>query len=310
MARTDSVISTVVRAFRHIPRGLVHRSSERYSTPPESVRTQPDTLRNLGPSPVFNKPNCVSGGLSLRAGFLSVTGNYRDRNEDCCYANQRDGLFIVADGVGGCRGGEIASQLLVDTIASQLLPAVRRSRVTGGELAGPMQKSIQAAQREMAFAATRDPDLLDMGSTLVLGVVTGGSLFLTHLGDSRAYMVRNDGVHRLTSDHTVVQALIDVGCLTTEKALHHPLRHVITEYVCAKRICSQVSIQEFPLVSGDRLLFTTDGLTDVLDEELIGFTLTHEEDPQVAADVLVKQALWNDSKDNVSCVVVHVDAPV
>ena len=171
-----------------------------------------------------------------------------------------------------------------------------------------MRQSIQAAQQEMVSAATRDADLSEMGSTLVLGVMASGSLFLTHLGDSRAYLVRHDTVHRLTTDHTVVQGLIDAGCLTIEKARRHPLRHVIAEYVSAKRSCSQLSIQEIPLLSGDRLLFTTDGLTDVLDEELIGFTLTREEDPQGAADVLVEQALWNDSKDNISCVVVHVAA--
>jgi protein phosphatase len=242
----------------------------------------------------------------MRGGLRSVTGNYRSVNEDSCYANLRDGLFLVADGIGGHTGGAIASQLLIDTIPPMLLPVLRPGS-DAGALGEAIAESVRAAQHALVAAADCEPSLQEMGSTLVLGIVAGRSLWITHLGDSRAYLVRGNAIRRLTKDHSLVQALVDAGCLTPEAANRHRMRHVILDSVGANHECSPVNVQQVPLRAGDRLLFSTDGLTDFVDDAALAETMCEESNPQVAVDRLVKLALAMGSRDNVSCVVVHIE---
>jgi protein phosphatase len=241
----------------------------------------------------------------LRAGFASETGQ-RMANEDCGYANVREGLFLVADGVGGSYGGAVASHLLVDMIPPWLLPIARHCEVSDNELPFFVRESVYAAQKALVDLAATNPRLSEMGSTIAFGLVAGHSLLLTHVGDSRAYLVRDGEITQLTKDHSLVQALVDAGCLTKEKAKTHPYRHVITESINAKRL-SPVVIASHELLPGDRLLFATDGLTDVVEEDVIGWLIMNSANPQDTADVLVRQALDNNARDNITCLVVHVE---
>ena len=238
----------------------------------------------------------------LRAGFSSVTG-LRSANEDCGYVNVHDGLFFVADGVGGQFGGDVASQLLVDTIPPLLVPTVRDSDVKDDELGEAIRQSVCATQKAMKELAIREPDLAQMGSTIALGVIAGQKLYATHLGDSRIYLVRHGTVKQLTKDHSVVQNLIDAGIVTPLEAKQHPWHNIITESVSAERQ-SPVDVAVHELLPGDRLLFATDGLTDVIEDELLGWMITNLANPQLAADALVRQALDSGSRDNVTCLVV------
>ncbi len=241
----------------------------------------------------------------LHAGFASVTG-HRSANEDCGYANVREGLFLVADGIGGNFGGAVASHLVVDTIPPLLIPTLRDGNVPNDGLQVPIRQAVCAAQKDMGELASRDPSLAEMGSTIALGVIAGQTLLLTHLGDSRVYLVRQGMIRQLTKDHSLVQALIDAGCLTPEEAKRHTYRHVISDSVCAKRT-SAPEVVAHALLADDRLLFATDGLTDVVEDDLLRWTITNLANPQHAADVLVCHALDSGSKDNVTCLVVHVD---
>lgn len=242
----------------------------------------------------------------LSAGFVSVPGG-RSKNEDCGYSNTSDGLFLVADGVGGHRGGAEASRLVTNTVPSWLLNSMRRNEGLEETLPNEIGNAVRAAQLGMKEMASRDSKLIEMGSTLAMGLVYGESLYVAHMGDSRVYLVRRGTIKQLTKDHTFVQALIDAGCLTREKAAQHPLRHVITDSVNA-RILSAAAIQQHQLLTGDRLVFTTDGLTDFVDEDALGWAVARSDNAQETADELVRQALENHTKDNVTCLIVHVEA--
>ena len=264
-------------------------------------RPLPLTSRAQYPATDFSR----TAAWHLSAGFASDKG-HRSANEDCGYANVREGLFLVADGVGGSYGGAVASHLLVDTIPPLLLPIVQNSNVTDDELQCIMQKSVCAAHKAMREMATGNPSLAEMGSTIALGLIAGQSLLLSHVGDSRVYLVRDGMIKQLTKDHSLVQALVDAGCLTKEQAKKHVYRHVITESISPKHV-SPVVVVTHELLPGDRLLFATDGLTDVVDEDVLGWTIANLANAQHAADVLVCQALDSGSRDNVTCLVVHVD---
>lgn len=242
----------------------------------------------------------------LDAGLVSVAGP-RSVNEDRGYANAANGLFLVADGIGGHVGGAVASQLLVDTIPMLLLQSLREGNDSTENVIKSIRLAILGAQRALKERVGRDPNLETMGSTVALGFIVGRTLYVSHLGDSRVYLVRQGTMTQLTKDHSFVQALVDAGCLTAEAASHHPLRHVITESVSAKHD-SPVSVVAYELLEGDRLLFATDGLTDVVEEDMLGWTLTRVNCPQSAAADLVRQALNNQTSDNVTCLVVDVGA--
>jgi protein phosphatase len=167
-------------------------------------------------------------------------------------------------------------------------------------------EAIYSAQDEMREVASRQPRLERMGSTIALGVIAGRTLYLAHVGDSRVYLIRRGEIIQLTKDHTFVQALQDAGCLTSEEAKNHRWRHVITESVNASRQ-SRVEVEAHPLLPGDRLLFATDGLTDVVDDETLGSIISRTDDPQTAANELVRHCLDKDTSDNITCLVVHVD---
>lgn len=242
----------------------------------------------------------------LDFGLVSTAGP-RSVNEDRGYANAANGLFLVADGIGGHVGGAVASQLLVETIPSLLLQSLRDGNGSTENVHESIRQAILGAQRALKDRVNRDPNLETMGSTVALGLIVGRTLYLSHLGDSRVYLVRQGTMTQLTKDHSLVQALVEAGCLSAEDAAQHPLRHVITESVSAKHD-SPVSVVAYELMEGDRLLFATDGLTDVIEEDMLGWTLTRSNCPQSAADDLVRQALDNQTSDNVTCLVVHVES--
>jgi protein phosphatase len=242
-----------------------------------------------------------------RAGCASASGP-RDTNEDCCYANVHDGIFLVADGVGGNPGGALASQLLVDTVPAYLTAAFADGQFCRESLPGflpeLMQQAVNTAQRAMSDVAARQPSVAKMGSTIVLGIVAEGVLYLTHLGDSRAYMVRHGTIRQLTKDHTLIQVVIDCGKLSREEAEQHPFRHVILKCVSAAHV-SAVQVVAHELLPDDRLVFTTDGVTNAVDDATLEWIVTQQDDPQLAAIELVRLALDHKTRDNATCVVIH-----
>lgn len=205
-------------------------------------------------------------------------------------------VLIVADGMGGYRGGAIASSLVVEAIEEYFLDA---------KLSDPqkaLRESIYTANERIYLRGKQDEDLSRMGSTCVLALVKGDQLHLAHVGDSRIYFMRQGGkLQRLTRDHTVVQHFVDVGLLSEEEAEGHPDSHILSRAL-GPRAHVEPEVRDEPVIlqEGDRVLLCSDGLTKMLTEQNISTMLSMETELQEIADKMVDVANHNGGEDNVT----------
>ena len=243
-------------------------------------------------------------------------GLRRTQNEDCHVAQPGQGLFVVADGVGGHAGGEIASRIAVDAIASaveataSLGPADRWPRPFDPALsrgANRLRAGFDLANRRIAERAALSAALQGMATTAVAVLVDGLTAAIAHAGDSRAYLFRPTGLTRLTRDHSWVEEQVRAGVLTAAAAREHPWRNIVTRVLSAEE-GAVPEISELTLRRGDRLLLCTDGLSSVLPEAEIRRVLADRRDQQVACDTLVRLVTARGAPDNVTVIVIHIDA--
>lgn len=240
----------------------------------------------------------------LRVGSRCARGSYRKQNEDKCYADTVDGIFLVADGMGGHYGGADASRLVLETVPAAIRAETNSAlRPTGLQMA--VGRAIEAAQQAMVSFATEHPLFNRMGATLAVVKIEGHTAYFSRVGDCRVYLQRGDEIRQLTSDQTYVQAMVDAGALTPAEARTSCFRNIVTNSVCVRGIQEAPCVESIELRDGDRLLLATDGLTSVLDNDTIAKILAGPS-PQEAADQLVLEALRRDSHDNVTCVVLKV----
>jgi protein phosphatase len=234
--------------------------------------------------------------LAFRFAARSDVGLLRSHNEDSAYAGPR--LLVVADGMGGAAAGEVASSVAIATV-SQL-----DSDSPGPDLLGHLTASVQTANDHLHDMQLGDPDLRGMGTTVTALLRAGGRLGLLHIGDSRAYLLRDGELEQITHDHTFVQGLVDDGRISADEANHHPQRSVITNVLDGRgQIEPDVSIREAR--AGDRYLVCSDGLSGVVSEQTLAETLSHG-DPDAAADALVSLALRGGGPDNITAIVADV----
>lgn len=225
------------------------------------------------------------------------TGLVRDQNEDTVWPSPGSGsadeamIVAVADGMGGHAGGEIASRTAIETASA-----------VGGN---PLVR-IQAANLAVLDAAARRPRLSGMGTTLTVVLLDPAKpAELAHVGDSRAYLYRDGNLERLTEDHSYVAEMIAAGRMTPEEAETHPYRSVVTRAVGLEPTVD-VDTLAFDLVSGNRILLCSDGITNMIDEAAITAILGAGHDAVATADSLVDAANRAGGVDNVSVVVVDV----
>jgi len=235
--------------------------------------------------------------LALRYAVRSDPGLVRGNNEDSVYAGPR--LLAIADGMGGHAAGEVASKMVIGEV--EYLDDDRPI----DDLITTLRDAVRSANETLAAAVVNHPELDGMGTTLTALRFAGAKVGLVHVGDSRAYMLRNGMLSQITHDDTYVQSLVDAGRLTAEEANHHPRKSVILRALNGADIEPDVSIREAR--RGDRYLLCSDGLTDVvradtiLNEMAVG-------DPQDCADRLVSLALRGGGPDNVTVIVADVVA--
>jgi serine/threonine protein phosphatase PrpC len=229
--------------------------------------------------------------VKLVVGARTDVGRVREGNEDSYMVHEP--LFAVADGMGGHQGGEVASKLALDTL----------KQVAGGERA--LIQAVQDANRAVFDRAGRDPGLAGMGTTLTAFLVEGDAVRLAHVGDSRAYLLRDGQLQRITKDHTVVERLVEEGRLTPQEAEIHPQRSILTRAIGVEGDV-QVDQGTIEVSPGDRLLLCSDGLTGMVGEEEITRILTERSDPQAAADALIEAANEAGGQDNITAVVIDV----
>ncbi|MCW2604901.1 MAG: serine/threonine-protein phosphatase, partial [Pseudonocardiales bacterium] len=233
--------------------------------------------------------------MRLRYAVRSDRGLVRDNNEDSVYAGPR--LLAIADGMGGHAGGEVASQLVIGVI--ERLDEDRPL----DDLINAMRDAVEDANVSVAESVAREPQLDGMGTTLTALRFVGSRVGVVHVGDSRAYLLRNDVLTQITRDDTYVQSLVDSGQITAEEATTHPRKSVILRAMTGTSIEPDLSIRE--VRAGDRYLLCTDGLTDVVSAPTLRETLS-DGTPQECADQLVDLALRGGGPDNVTVVVAEV----
>lgn len=245
---------------------------------------------------------------TLRTGAASATGNYRVENEDRCYNDCRCGVLLIADGIGGHPGGALASRILIDTVPPVLSEALAEDEMDVPRMTELVRGAMEEARQAMICCAQRRPKFNRMGATMALAVIADNVLYAARVGDCRVYHLREGRLRRLAEDETYVQVLVEAGTINRQQARSHPYRHHVLNWVGVEPLHCPVEVTATRLSPGDRIVLTTDGITDVLDDETIVGVVDWRRYPQAAAEALVAEALEQDSKDNASCVVAELVA--
>lgn len=268
--------------------------------------------------------------LDVDLGAISHQGHVRENNEDC-YLVMRFGRslenlltnidpdlldrsyfmsgygMLVADGMGGMAGGEVASrlaltkliELIIDT--SDWTMALQRQRDVTTVLERMTERFLEIDSL-LRKEADRDQTLRGMGTTLTVAGALGSDLIIGHVGDSRAYLLRGDSFKQLTTDHTLAQALIDAGVASRDDPASRSMRHVLTAAVGSLGEQIDPQVQRMKLQTGDQLLLCTDGLTEAVEDEIIAQVLRKSSSAQGACQALVDLALASGGPDNITVV--------
>jgi protein phosphatase len=234
---------------------------------------------------------------------LTDRGRIRERNEDFVYATNDGSLMVCADGLGGLPAGDVASRTGVMGIVERL------GEVAAGVDPIPMDawrkrivRAIRGAGEDLIEAAGSNPELKGMATTLVVAVVADGQLCVSHVGDVRAYLLRDTDAELLTADHSVVWEAVERGELTREQARTHPSGHLVTQAL-GLRDELELSSAVRKLESGDRVLLCSDGLWETMPEDELTALLRDGADPVASAAALLEQALQSGGHDNIAVVV-------
>jgi PPM family protein phosphatase len=239
----------------------------------------------------------VRMSLSLRFAAGSHDGMIRDHNEDSGYAGPR--LLAVADGMGGQAAGEVASSEVISAFV-QL-----DEDVPGSDLLTSLGDAVRRAHEQLRVMIEEDPELEGMGTTLTALLWTGQRLGLVHVGDSRAYLLRDGVLTQITQDHTWVQRLVDEGRITEEEATTHPQRSLLMRALgSGDHVEPDLSIRE--VRAGDRYLICSDGLSGVVSHQTMEDTLSDYQGPQETIEELIHLALRGGGPDNITCIVADV----
>ena len=237
---------------------------------------------------------------------LSHLGQARRLNEDSFAVLNHAGLWIVADGMGGHAGGEVASRLAVETITNFLEARLPHLKPSSSEQEALLVASIQAGQQVILDAAETEPALRGMGTTVVLLHISPGPMprfRLLHVGDSRAYLLRDDTVRQLSVDHSLMERYLRDGLIAPEDVVDHPQRHVLTRALGTRRATPDLLVEA--LDPGDQLLLCTDGLTTMLDNARIAdIWRSMRASPRSVCHTLVAEANAQGGLDNITVIVV------
>ena len=245
---------------------------------------------------------------------LTHSGMVRSHNEDAMFVDGAAGLAVLADGMGGYNAGEVASGIAVDVISRNMLPQLMSRRdltkidSSGGlsHAALLLQQQIAAANRAIFDAAATRPECAGMGTTIVAGVFCGTRASIGHVGDSRCYRLRGLKFEQLTRDHSLLQEQIDSGMLTPERAKYSLNKNLVTRALGVEET-APADIVEYRIEADDIYLLCSDGLTDMVDADVVGAILAERRaDLPAAVVAMVDLANRNGGRDNISVILVHV----
>jgi len=238
--------------------------------------------------------------MTGKSAAISHVGKIRANNQDSGYAGEN--LFVVADGMGGHAGGDVASAIAVKRIIE-----TDRLYESGADAEFALHSALVAANVQLAETVFDHSELTGMGTTVSGLILVGDKLALAHIGDSRIYRLRDGELTQITADHTFVQRLVDSGRITEEEAAVHPRRSVLMRVLGDVDATPEIDTAVHDAVPGDRWLLCSDGLSSYVSEDKIKQALVTSESTQDAADRLVKDSLDQGAPDNVTVVIVDID---
>ncbi len=246
--------------------------------------------------------------LALNIGKCTLLGNYRENNEDSIEAKQFPDMTVcvVADGMGGQAAGEIASKRAIEVIPRELRKRITQT-TSVDECKEIIRKAVVQANEEIIAMGSLDRDLKNMGTTVVMTVWRKGlEMYVTGVGDSRAYLIRDNNIEQLTIDHSLAQALVENKTISPAEAREHRFRNVLWKYLGSKEVGEGPEVKLVPIQPSDRFVVCSDGMSgSVPDPQILSFVQEHP-DVQECSDGLAQLALDNGSRDNVSCIVIEV----
>lgn len=238
--------------------------------------------------------------MTSRTAALSHVGKIRANNQDSGYAGEH--LFIVADGMGGHAGGDVASALAIQAIAT-----TDRAFGSVEEAEQTLSAALLEANQELAETVFEHPELTGMGTTVSGMIRVGDKVVIAHIGDSRIYRFRDGSLEQITKDHTFVQRLVDSGRITPEEAAVHPRRSVLMRVLGDVDINPEIDTMVVDTQPGDRWMLCSDGLSGYVTEDKVAEILAEQPDAAAAAQALVDESLDHGAPDNVTVVLVGVD---
>jgi len=224
--------------------------------------------------------------------------------------SQEDGyLMVVADGMGGAAAGERASALAVASVKDYALNTLKWflhvGRKDESALLAELQKSLEIADKAVVDEGEANARFNGMGTTLTMAYSIAADLYITHAGDSRAYLFRHGKLQQITNDHTLVQMMISGGVLSAEDAKHHARRNIVTNVIGGPSEGVHAEIHKIRVMDGDVLLICSDGLTEPVEDDRIAEVLGSEPGPEAAAQKLIDLALKNGGPDNITAVIAR-----
>ena len=240
----------------------------------------------------------------MRVFGRSDKGRVRANNQDAFVCGRLSDTMlyaVVCDGMGGARGGNVASALAVKVIAERIAGEYREN-MTIQSVRHVLECAVAAANVVVYDTAKGDDSLNGMGTTVVAAVLCGQTAVVAHVGDSRAYLITGSGIEQVTRDHSLVQEMVERGRLTQSEAKNHPRKHFITRALGVEDTV-ECDINEVEIPSEGELLICTDGLTNMVETEEI-FRITRSTPPDVAADRLISTANMAGGSDNITVALI------
>ena len=236
-------------------------------------------------------------------------GRLRPENEDAFFADPETALFMVSDGMGGHRGGAMASGIVSEDLPVMIENALDKLRVgTTRTVRSLLDKAIAEQSRQLQLEGTSETGYQDMGATLVIALLRKGRCFVANVGDSRAYRLRAGRFTQLTRDHSVVSELIERGHITPEEAPNHAASGQLTRYIGMEEK-ARSHVHSFAIKRNDRILLCTDGLTDMIGDNEIAAILKAETDPPTACSALIAAANRAGGHDNITTLIIDWAGP-
>ena len=240
----------------------------------------------------------------MRAYGRTDIGRQRTINQDYIFVSQEPvgklpNLFIVADGMGGHRAGDVASRMTVNHVVEHIRQSEDSNPIT------LIDNAIQEANRHLVEEAKTSPDYEGMGTTIVVATILQQTIYIANVGDSRLYLI-NDSIKQISRDHSLVEEMVSLGELNEVNARRHKKKNVITRAIGAE---SQVvpDFFEIEYEPGDKILMCSDGLTNMVEDVVIRHIVNHHEDQTKVVEALITQANQNGGSDNISVILIQLD---